>query len=150
MNDIVLEVIRAAILLYLLIYLIKAGTKRRELCRKGWGFIVAGFGLLLFANVMDITDNFESLNRFVVIGDTQVQAFLEKMIGFMGGFALLAVGLIRWIPTITGVEYDKQINKELKKEITKRKQAELLIKKERDFAEAIVNNKINLIFFIVH
>ena len=128
MSDIVLEVIRAAILLYLLIYLIKAGTKRRQLCRKGWGFIVAGFGLLLFANVMDITDNFESLNRFVVIGDTEAQAFLEKMIGFMGGFALLTVGLIRWIPTITGVECDKELNKELEKEIAERKQSELKFK----------------------
>jgi len=100
MSDIVLEVIRAAILLYVVLYLVTAGKKRKELCRKGWGFVVAGFGLLLFGNIMDITDNFESLNRFIVIGDTPTQAFLEKMVGFMGGFAMLAIGLIRWIPTI--------------------------------------------------
>lgn len=133
MSDIILESIRAAILLYMVFYLVKAGNKRKELSRKGWGFIVAGFGLLLFANVMDITDNFESLNRFIVIGDTPTQAFLEKMVGFLGGFALLAIGLIRWLPTITGVEHDKQINKELKNEVAERKRAEeeLLNAKER-------------------
>jgi PAS domain S-box-containing protein len=124
MTDIVLEIIRALILLYIVFYMLKAERKRRELCRKGWNLTVAGFSLLLFGAMMDITDNFESLNRFVIIGDTPAQAFMEKMVGFMGGFALVAIGLIRWIPTVTGVEYDKQINKELEKEIAERKQAE--------------------------
>ena len=76
MSDVVLESIRAAILLYAVVYLAKAGRSRSELCRKGWSFMLVGMGLLLFANIMDITDNFESLNRFVVVGDTPVQAFL--------------------------------------------------------------------------
>lgn len=137
MNDLVLESIRAAILLYMLIYLVKAGMKRRELCRKGWSFIIAGFGLLFFANVMDITDNFESLNRFVVIGDTPAQAFLEKMVGFSCGFLLLTIGLVRWIPTIKGVEHHKKRNKELKKDITEHKQIEEEISQERENLKAI-------------
>ena len=128
MSDIVLEVIRATILLYVVFYLLKTGKKRKELCRSGWGFVIAGFGLLLFGNIVDVTDNFESLNRFIVIGDTPTQAFLEKMVGFMGGFLLLAVGLVRWIPTITGVEQIKQLNEELEKKIAERRQA----KEERE------------------
>lgn len=124
MSDIVFETIRAVILLYLLIYLIREGKKRSELCRKGWSFIIAGFGLLLFANIMDITDNFESLNRFVIIGDTAGQAFLEKMVGFMGGFLVLAVGLIRWIPTISNLGEAEQLNKKLEMEIAERKQTQ--------------------------
>ena len=109
MSDIIFEMIRVLILLYAFVYLAKAGKNRSELCRKGWRIVLAGFGLLVFANAMDVTDNFESLNRFVVIGDTPAQAFLEKMVGFMCGFLFLAIGLIRWIPTITGVERIEQI-----------------------------------------
>ena len=62
--------------------------------------ILGGFSLLLFGSVLDITDNFETLNRYVIIGDTAAQAFLEKFVGFLGGFILLAVGLLRWIPSV--------------------------------------------------
>lgn len=124
MSDIIIESIRALILSYAIIYLAKEGAKRSELCRKGWLFILTGFGLLLFGNIMDITDNFESLNRFVIVGNTPTQAFMEKLVGFLGGFLFLAIGLIRWIPTVTSVEYTEQLNEELKVEITQRKQME--------------------------
>jgi signal transduction histidine kinase/CheY-like chemotaxis protein/HPt (histidine-containing phosphotransfer) domain-containing protein len=105
MSDIIFESIRVIILLCAVGYLVKESRNRTELYRRGWSFLLAGFGLLLFGNIMDVTDNFESLNRFVVIGDTPAQAFLEKIVGFMGGFLLLTIGLIRWIPTMTSVEH---------------------------------------------
>ncbi len=77
MTDVIFESIRVIILLYTVLYLVKAGINRSELCRSGWSFVLLGFGLLLFANIMDVTDNFESLNRFVIVGDTPWQAFLE-------------------------------------------------------------------------
>ena len=117
MTDIIFESIRVIILLYTVLYLVRAGMHRSELCRRGWSFVLLGFGLLLFANVMDVTDNFESLNRFVVVGNTPLQAFLEKMVGFLGGFLCLAIGLIRWMPTVTGVEKTEQLNAKLKTEI---------------------------------
>ena len=76
--------------------------------------IVGGFGLLLFGSVLDITDNFDSLNRFVVIGDTEVQAFLEKFVGYLGGYALLAIGLLRWIPTIEDLSERKRVEEALR------------------------------------
>ena len=142
MSDKVPEVIRAAILLYVVLYLVKAGKKRKELCRKGWGFVVAGFGLLLFGSIMDVTDNFESLNRFVFVGDTPTEAFLEKMVGFMGGFAVLAIGLIRWIPTITGVHRTKQLNEELEKEITGRKRMEEALRTSEDKYKSMFENMV--------
>jgi len=131
MYDLILESTRAVILVFLFIYLVKEGKKRKELSKQGWRLIIAGFGLLCFATVIDITDNFESLNWLIFIGDTPIQAFLEKMVGFLFGFLLLSIGLIKWIPTITGVEYTKQLNEELKKEITERKQVEEILKTER-------------------
>tara|TARA_B100000315_G_scaffold64180_1_gene58287 strand:- start:575 stop:1585 length:1011 start_codon:yes stop_codon:yes gene_type:complete len=75
----------------------------------GWTFIIVGFGLLLFGSVLDLTDNFEQLNRFFVVGDTPVQAVLEKLVGFLGGFVFVAVGLVLWIPQqIAGLEEAEQ------------------------------------------
>ena len=103
-TDVTLEGIRSAVLLCLAVYLWKAGRRRSELCRDGWRCVLAGFACLLFGSVLDITDNFEGLNRFLVVGNTEAQAFLEKMVGFLGGFVLIALGLLRWVPTITSVE----------------------------------------------
>ncbi|MCF7974742.1 MAG: response regulator [Phycisphaerae bacterium] len=98
--------------------------------------MLAGMGLLLFANIMDLTDNYESLNRFVVVGDTPVQAFLEKIVGFSGGFLLLTIGLLRWMPTVTGVDRIEQLNRELKAEIATREHAQHALKKSEAFLNA--------------
>ena len=98
MTDLVLEVLRAAVLVVIVYFLLRAPDRYKFFPDDGWRFILLGFGLLLFGSLLDITDNFESLNRFVVIGDTKVQAFLEKMVGFLGGFIMLAIGLRKWWP----------------------------------------------------
>ncbi|MCD4704034.1 MAG: PAS domain S-box protein, partial [Methanosarcinaceae archaeon] len=136
MNDLVLETTRTIVLFILIVYLWRAGSERVELSHKGWNLILTGFTLLFFGSAIDITDNYESLNHFVVIGDTEVQAFLEKMIGYLGGFILLAIGMIQWLPTVTGVEEKDQLirdlaeineerndmNRQLEEEISERKQ----------------------------
>lgn len=147
MTDIILEIVRAIVLLGIVLFLWNAGRGQFSLSRQGWGFIVGGFGLLLFGSVLDITDNFESLNRFVVIGDTETEAILEKFVGFLGGFFLLAVGLIRWIPSVQNLSDLVEIrtkelddtNEMLVREIDVRKIAENTAKENeqrfKDFAE---------------
>ncbi|MBL6932222.1 MAG: PAS domain-containing sensor histidine kinase [Rhodospirillales bacterium] len=103
MTDIVLETIRAIVLLGILIFLWNSGRNRFGQAQNGWNFILLGFGLLFFGSILDISDNFESLNPFIVIGDTQTEAFLEKFVGFLGGFIFLAVGLFKWIPGVQGL-----------------------------------------------
>jgi len=76
------------------------GIHRGLARQKGWFAIVAGFGLLASAGLLDITDNFPELNRFVVVGDTPAQAFLEKIVGYFGGFVLLFIGFSAWFPSI--------------------------------------------------
>ncbi len=114
MIDIVLESVRAVVLLGIVIYLANAGRGSSELAQKGWSFIVCGFILLLFGSLIDITDNFQNLNRFIVIGDTETQAFIEKVVGYLGGFFLVATGLLLWLPNI----------KQLSVEVLQRRQAE--------------------------
>ena len=114
LTDIVLEVIRASIVLGIYVFVLVTGRGQFNLAHHGWRLIVVGFGLLLFGSVLDITDNFDSLNRFVVIGDTDVQAFLETFVGYLGGYALLAIGLLRWIPTIEDLSERKRIEEALR------------------------------------
>ena len=114
MTDIVLESVRAAVLLGIVIHLANAGRNNSELTKKGWSFIFYGFILLLFGSLVDITDNFQNLNRFIVIGDTDTQAYLEKVVGYLGGFILIAIGLLLWLPNI----------QRLSVEVLQRKQAE--------------------------
>jgi signal transduction histidine kinase len=86
----------------------------------------------LFATFLDISDNFESLNRFIVIGDTETEAFLEKFVGYLGGFIFLAIGLFKWIPEVQGLSdlVDtrtrdiRDANKKLVSEIAERERAE--------------------------
>ena len=96
MVNIVLEVLCALVLLGIVVFLSILGRHRFELNRASWMFIVGGFGLLFLGSLADITDNFESLNRLVLVGDTQTEAVVEKLAGFLGGFVLLAIGLVRW------------------------------------------------------
>lgn len=58
------------------------------------GYILLGFALMLFSAYIDITDNFVILNKFVLIGNTLPQAFLEKIVGWLGGLFFLMAGLL--------------------------------------------------------
>ena len=78
---------------------------------KGWKYILTGFFLIFFGMIIDITDNFENLNKYIIIGDTQYQAFLEKVIGYLLGFMSLAIGIWLWIPGM--IELQNKRKKEL-------------------------------------
>jgi len=132
MTDIILESVRAAVLLMILIFLYRSGRGRFHQFQKGWNLILYGFGLLLFGSLLDISDNFEALNPLIIVGDTKVEAFLEKFVGFLGGFVFLAVGLVLWIPGVQDLsdlveERTRDLqstNNQLNAEITERKRAE--------------------------
>jgi len=99
-TDFLFEGVRFLILLVLVGYLWKASKSKNFSETAGWKFIQYGFALILFGAFLDITDNFDGLNRFVVVGDTQTEAFLEKVVGYLGGFVLITYGVFRWGPEI--------------------------------------------------
>ena len=99
-TDVILEGIRAIVLLILVGYLWSLGNRKNFIVTAGWRSIQFGFVLILFGSFLDVTDNFDSLNRYVVVGDTETEAFLEKVVGYLAGFVLLTFGLIRWGPTV--------------------------------------------------
>ncbi len=120
MTDIVLESVRVVVVLYLVLYLWHAGRERLQPSRKGWRLILGGVSLLLLGSIFDVTDNFESLNRFVIIGDTEAEALLEKVVGSIGGFVLLTVGLVRWVPSVQQLSIEVAERKRAEQEIAKK------------------------------
>jgi PAS domain-containing protein len=123
MLDTILETLRTIVLLGIVGFLLRADRKRFEQNRMGWTLIIVGFSLLTFGSFMDITDGFESLNQYVVIGHTDTEAVLEEVVGFLGGFIFLAMGLYFWLPSVES----------LSDEIAARKRtAEILVQAEED------------------
>jgi len=97
--EVELETLRAIVTAFILLYLWRMGRHERQ--HKGWRLVLAGFSLILFGSLLDITDNFPGLNQYVVIGKTHTEAFLEKVVGYLGGFIVLFFGFTRWFPYIT-------------------------------------------------
>jgi PAS domain S-box-containing protein len=98
--EIALEIVRATVLVIVLILFINVHRRYPEIKSQYWPYVLIGLGLLTFGNLIDITDEFESLNRYVVIGDTPAQAFLEKVIGTLFGFVFFVYGFYKWLPSI--------------------------------------------------
>ena len=99
-TDIIIEVLRAIVVGGIILTLLRARHAKEISKISGWRILMAGFVLIFFGTVIDITDNFEELNRFLIVGDTEIQAFLEKVVGYLLGFLLVALGIWRWIPKL--------------------------------------------------
>ncbi len=84
---------------------------------KGWIFVPIGFGLILFGSLLDITDNFPSLNKYVLIGDTKYEEFLEQVVGYFFGFVFVGIGFWKWIPSILVLRKEEKALKQEKEEL---------------------------------
>ena len=100
LNEVVIETLRLVIVAMLLLLLWQKGRKEGLHEIEGWREIIIGMVLIVFGCALDITDNFPSLDQFVIIGKTHAEAFLEKIVCYLGGYVFLFVGFRRWIPLI--------------------------------------------------
>lgn len=162
MSDVLLESIRTSIMGVILGYLWWIGAKEQLHHQQGWWFFVAGFVLIFLGSAVDITDNYDSLNKYVIIGDTPYEAFLEKVVGNLIGSILLLIGLWYWLPLIAALrraEQDlsryskglearveertsdlKEANGLLEAEVSERKRAEEAITQLKRQNELILNS----------
>ena len=106
MTDIVLEILRAILTGMIFFFLLLRKDMGEFRHNRGWRFFTAGIALIFIGTLIDITDNFPNLNRFIIIGDTPYQAFLEKVIGYLFGYLFLAIGVWLWLPAI--IEHERQ------------------------------------------
>lgn len=151
MSDVPLEIIRAIITGLIYAYLFLVGRNEEIRHQRGWTYITAGFGLIFFGTLIDISDNFPILDKYLIVGDTEYEAFLEKVVGYLSGFFLLAIGLVKWMPTVIALRHTqnelreshnemelkvkertsdlKAINERLEQEITERENTADLLRK---------------------
>lgn len=112
MNEIFLETLGAITALIVLWTLYSSAIRHRVETQPGSRFLMAGFFLIFMSLAIDVTDNFPNLNKYVIVGDTAVQAFIEKGLGSLCGLILLAFGFQRWLPAILELSLAKKnINK---------------------------------------
>jgi hypothetical protein len=150
MTGIVLEITRAVITGIAFFYLLSNGRKEEICVQRGCSYFLAGFAFLFFGTIIDITDNFPGLNKYIIIGDTGYEAFIEIIIGYTLGSLLLALGFRVWMPTVITIsntvnDLNKShadlklkvikrttelaaINNELELKITENKKAEIKLK----------------------
>ncbi|WP_172600462.1 EAL domain-containing protein [Sulfurivermis fontis] len=153
MTDIVFEGLRVLLLGLIVVWLWHVGHQQGLAQQPGWRVIWLGFVLIFAGSLLDVTDNFPALDRLVLTGDTPVEAFLEKVVGYLGGTALLAWGFWRWMPRIAALaqmqrqlcgDDDGQcnvpvraselqiINARLEQEVRRRKQVEWRLQQEKE------------------
>lgn len=124
MIESIYEVIRvlSVFLIFMVVY--RSGKDEEVRAQKGWHFFVCGFALLLFGAALEVSGNFIDLDRHLVLGGIDYKPFLEKIIGFMCGFLLLAIGFYRWIPMVSALRSARReldgINQSLEQKIQQR------------------------------
>ena len=106
MLDVILETLRSVVMVGIFASFLRIGRRGKLADQPGWSFVLVGFALMAFGSVVDITDNFESLNKFVVIGDTTAEAYAEKVVGFLFGSVALAIGFSSWLPRVEATVQD--------------------------------------------
>ncbi|MEO1087951.1 MAG: histidine kinase dimerization/phospho-acceptor domain-containing protein, partial [Acidobacteriota bacterium] len=95
-----LELLVALSMASILVVMWRRGRTDDFAADRGWWLIFSGFALLLFGALVDVSDHFPSLDRFIILGRTSTQSIAEKLVGFFGGFVLLSLGFVRWLPQI--------------------------------------------------
>ena len=108
-NDFLLELFNALLIAGIILYQVVTTRKTGLHGRPGTGLILAGFCFMLFGVCMDMTDEFPQLNHFVVIGDTPVEAFIEKFFGYITGSFLLLLGFSRILPVFAELDVKQQL-----------------------------------------
>ncbi len=112
MNELLLESLVALTAFAVLWTLYYSMMRHKVESQPGSRFLIVGFILLFISFLIDITDNFPSLNQYILIGDTPTEAVIEKGFGSLIGLLFLAVGFHRWLPAVFELSIAKKnINK---------------------------------------
>jgi len=131
MTDILLETVRIALIAVICFSFIFSKINQEVKKQSGWRYLAIGFTLILLGTIFDLTDNFPELNKYIIIGDTPYQAFMEKVVCYLVGFLLLAVGFNKWLPAIAEIEVNRKqaedANQKLNEAIKKIKTLEGII-----------------------
>jgi len=76
------------------------GWSRQLLGHWAWRFSLAGFLLLIFGAGIDVIDDYEFTRSVFTWHDSPWNTFLEKGVGYFGGFAMVFLAAWQWLPHI--------------------------------------------------
>lgn len=166
MHELIFESIKATAVGALFIYLLKLILDRGLFVQRSWRYIIVGIGFIFFGTLVDISNNIESLGKFILLGDTVYSHFIENVVCYIFGSALLIIGLglqLKITQSLAGTEklfVDNDVklrqtvenktkailasNEELRAQIEEKRIAEEALKKNRNLLESI--NRIQLQF----
>ena len=117
MFNLSIDIFRALVTGAIFLYLRSLRKKEDVRFHKGWIFVPIGFGLIFLGSLLDITDNFPNLNKYVVIGNTKYEQFFEEVVGYLSGFVFVAIGFWKWLPSILALRKEEKTLKKEKEEL---------------------------------
>ena len=117
MFNIGIDILRAAIVGAIFLYLRSMRGKERFRLGKGWILILIGFGFIFFGSLLDITGNFPGLNKYIILGNTKYEDFLQEVVGYLFGFVFVAIGFWKWMPAILALRQEKTALKKSEEEL---------------------------------
>jgi len=94
--DVVLETTTLVLLGLIVRTAFRVGHEARVREAEAYRWVLAGFVILFFGALFDLSDNFTSLNWLVIFGKTPAEAFIEKFFGNVVGYLCLAIGYLKW------------------------------------------------------
>lgn len=99
--QLILEIIRTFFIAVLLYNVIRNKIRTVSSAdNNGWRMILFGISFVLLGSILDTTKNFEFLNRFIIIGDTEYSNIFKTIFGYLPGIGLTAFGFGMWIPKV--------------------------------------------------
>ncbi|MFH1852204.1 MAG: PAS domain S-box protein [Candidatus Neomarinimicrobiota bacterium] len=98
MFDAIIECLLAVVTGSLFLFLWYTGRKKNLFTVKGWLAVVAGTGFIFLGSVLDLLTNFLYLRELLFTGVEKYYG--EKLVGYLGGFSLLLLGLYYWIQSM--------------------------------------------------
>lgn len=98
MIELIFEFGRFAFMIGIAAFLGWIGYSRKLIGYSAWRLSFAAILLLLFGASIDVIDDYEITREMFDWHDTTLYTFLEKGVGYLGGFALIFAAIWRWLP----------------------------------------------------
>jgi PAS domain S-box-containing protein len=113
-SNAILEILRFVAMLGLISTIFWNGRTKGAKNDVGFKLILVGFVLILLGSIIDLFDDYVIFQALGNFSRSYLAAFIEKEVGYLGGFFLLAMGFLLWLPKTQSL--DQEIARHLKTE----------------------------------
>ena len=163
MPDLIGEIARVLIVGAILAYHSVAGRSRAGRQERGWWLVSAGLALVLLGALARAARHIPGFHEGLLASYTSDYPFFLETAGFVCGYALVAIGVWRWLPAIYALRearralqsspqepashLDKRaavqvaLNEKLQREIAQRKRSEKKLRRHRDRLGELVQER---------